>query len=49
MTVLRQMRSMLRLPPQIYADLNATFVAHAAEGATGAAIAGWLKSFELTR
>ena len=45
LTVLRQMRSLLRLPPQIYADLNAALVAYAAEGATGAAIASWLKTF----
>jgi hypothetical protein len=46
LTVLRQMRGMLRLPPQIYAELNATLVAHAAEEGTGAAIARWLKTFE---
>ena len=46
LTVLRQMRGMLRLPPQIYAELNATLVDHAAEGATRGAIAAWLKTFE---
>jgi hypothetical protein len=44
--VLRQMRSMLRLPPQLYADLNATLVAHAAERRRAAAIARWLQQFQ---
>ncbi len=43
-TILRQMRSMLRLPPGIYAGLNAAFVAHAREGKDDA-ILGWLGRF----
>src|SRR6266853_3084395 len=45
-TVLRQMRSMLRLPPTIYEGLNATLVAHVAEGKSGQVIAKWLQEFE---
>lgn len=41
-TILRQMRSLLRLPPDIYAALNAAFVAHAREGREDA-IARWLR------
>jgi hypothetical protein len=46
LTVLRQMRSMLRLPPRLYADLNAALVAHAAEGETCVALATWLQHFD---
>jgi hypothetical protein len=44
-TILRQMRSMLRLPAGIYAALNAALVAHAAESAHRTAIAEWLQQF----
>jgi hypothetical protein len=43
-TILRQMRSMLRLPPDMYAELNAAFVAQAREGQHDA-IARWLQRF----
>lgn len=43
LTILRQMRSMLRLPPPMYAELNATLVAYA-DGRT-AAVAEWLEQF----
>jgi hypothetical protein len=43
LTVLRQMRSMLRLPPPMYAELNATLVAYA--DGRAAAIAEWLEQF----
>jgi hypothetical protein len=43
LTVLRQMRSMLRLPPPVYAELNSVLVAYA-EGRT-TAIAEWLEQF----
>jgi hypothetical protein len=46
LTVLRQMRSMVRLPPEIYSDLNATLVAHAAESGPKSAIATWLRQFD---
>ena len=41
--ILRQMRSMLRLPPRIYADLNAALVAHAVEVAGSGGLATWLE------
>ena len=44
-TVLRQMRSMLRLPAPIYADLNAALVSHGLTKATGGTIAAWLEQF----
>ena len=47
LTIVRQMRSMLRLPPDLYADLNAALVAHAADPG-GSAIAGWLHQFAAT-
>jgi hypothetical protein len=43
-TVLRQMRGMLRLPADIYAGLNAALVAQAREGRDDA-IARWLEQF----
>lgn len=43
LTILRQMRSMLRLPPPMYAELNATLVAYA--DGRAAAIAEWLEQF----
>ena len=46
LTVLRQMRSMLHLPPPIYADLNAILVAHAAESEPKKTIAEWLRQFD---
>lgn len=45
LTVLRQLRSMVRLPPLMYADLNSALVAHAAKRAHGGSIAGWLEQF----
>jgi hypothetical protein len=43
-TILRQMRSLLRLPPDIYAGLNAAFVAQSREGQDDA-IVRWLQQF----
>jgi hypothetical protein len=43
LTVLRQMRSMLRLPPPMYAELNSVLVAYADGRKT--AIAEWLEQF----
>jgi hypothetical protein len=43
LTILRQMRSMLRLPPPMYAELNTTLVAYA--NGRAAAIAEWLEQF----
>ena len=43
--VLRQMRSMLRLPATMYADLNAVLVAHSAAGSKADTIAAWLQQF----
>jgi len=45
-TVLRQMRGMLRLPASIYADLNDALVAHGLAKATGGTIGTWLQQFE---
>jgi ribosomal protein S18 acetylase RimI-like enzyme len=44
-TILRQVRSMLRLPPPMYADLNAALVASAAESTDKNAVARWLRPF----
>ncbi len=44
LTVLRQMRSMLKLPVPVYAGLNAALVAHA-DNPQGAVISSWLRSF----
>jgi hypothetical protein len=46
LTVLRQMRSMLRLPPSLYADLNAALVEQADPSAERNAIARWLRQFD---
>jgi hypothetical protein len=44
LTIVRQMRSILRLPPDIYAALNAALVAQAADP-QGTALASWLRGF----
>ena len=44
-TVLRQMRSMLRLPAPLYADLNEALVSHGLAKAAGGRIAAWLRQF----
>jgi hypothetical protein len=44
--VLRQMRSMLRLPPAMYADLNAALVAHDSASEPKKAIVTWLHHYE---
>jgi hypothetical protein len=49
LTVLRQMRSMLRLPPDIYASLNAALVASVTEGAGRLPIVRWLEQFARSR
>ncbi len=49
LTVLRQMRSMLRLPADLYADLNAAMVAHAAAADRGATLTVWLSQFAQAR
>jgi len=49
LTILRQMRSMLRLPRVIYAGLNAALVAYAAGPAGESAIADWLAQFAESR
>ena len=43
LTILRQIRSMLRLPPPMYAELNATLVEYV--DGRAAAIAEWLEQF----
>jgi hypothetical protein len=45
LTILRQLRSMLRLPAELYAALNATLVDHAGIGAAASPIPGWLRQF----
>jgi hypothetical protein len=45
-TVLRQMRGMLRLPASIYSDLNDALVAHGLAKDTGGTIEQWLQQFE---
>src|SRR5262245_35705233 len=45
LTILRQMRSMLRLPSDLYASLNAALVAAAAESTRGLSIGQWLQQF----
>jgi hypothetical protein len=45
LTVLRQMRSMLRLPAPLYADLNSTMVAYAASDAQAGIMVEWLAQF----
>jgi len=44
-TVLRQMRSMLRLPAPLYADLNEALVSHGLSKASGGTITAWLRQF----
>ena len=44
LTILRQLRSMVRTPADLYADLNAALVAHAGN-ADGARLARWLERF----
>jgi hypothetical protein len=44
-TVLRQMRSMLRLPPRLYDELNATLVEHARIGVPTSPVPDWLRQF----
>jgi hypothetical protein len=45
LTVLRQMRSMLRLPAPLYADLNSALVAYSASGGQAGVIVEWLAQF----
>lgn len=45
LTVLRQMRSMLRLPPRLYGALNATLVEHARIGVPSSPVPDWLRQF----
>ena len=45
LTILRQMRSMLRLPSDLYASLNAALVASVTESTRGLTIAEWLQQF----
>jgi hypothetical protein len=49
LTILRQMRSMLRLPSDMYAGLNAALVASVTEGAGGLPIVRWLEQFARSR
>lgn len=49
LTILRQMRSMLRLPPDMYASLNAALVASVTESARGLPIVRWLQQFAQSR
>jgi hypothetical protein len=45
LTILRQMRSMLRLPSDLYASLNAAMVASVTESTRGLPIVQWLQQF----
>ena len=45
LTVLRQMRSMLRMPPPLYAALNDADVAYTTAGGQEAILATWLEQF----
>ena len=45
LTILRQTRSMLKLPAPMYAALNSALVAHAAEGPQAGAVDCWLQQF----
>jgi len=45
LTVLRHMRSMVRLPAPMYADLNAVLVGYAASGRRAEVIVDWLAHF----
>jgi hypothetical protein len=44
-TVLRQMRSMLRLPAPMYSELNEALVSHGLAKPTGGTIGVWLQQF----
>ena len=44
-TVLRQMRSMLRLPAPLYEELNEALVSHGLAKSTGGTITVWLQRF----
>jgi len=48
-TVLRQMRSMLKLPADIYSDLNDTLVAHATDRTRERVLETWLAQFSDAR
>lgn len=48
LTILRQMRSLLRLPPEIYANLNATLVTYATSQQERV-ISEWLHQFAQSR
>lgn len=43
--ILRQMRSMLRLPRELYKSLNAVLVDHASIGVTVSPVPAWLERF----
>ena len=43
--VLRQMRSMLRLPASMYAELNEALVSHGLAKGSGGTIGAWLQQF----
>jgi len=45
LTILRQMRGMLRLPSGLYASLNAALVASVTESTRGLSIVEWLQQF----
>src|SRR5262245_39900972 len=45
LTILRQMRSMLRLPPDLYAGLNAALVASVTDSTRELPIVQWLQQF----
>ena len=49
LTILRQMRSMLRLPPDMYASLNAALVASVTASTRGLPIVRWLEQFSRSR
>ena len=45
LTILRQIRSMVRVPADVYAEINDALIAHAAGARDGAEIAGWLARY----
>lgn len=45
LTILRQIRSMVRVPNHLYAEINEALVAHAAAAGDGGGIARWLERF----
>ena len=45
LTIVRQMRSMVKLPAALYAELNAALVDQANQDATPSPIAAWLQRF----